>query len=392
MMPFNPGDAAPWFHARTKFNETYRFNSVGGFYILMCFLGSTTNANSRKVMEDLRAAAKRLDPRRCHVFFITADPRDNDVEGLKDDRVFTTFWDIDRQVSALYGAVDPKGDLTSPNLTYDTFTLLLDPRLRVIEALPIKNPETHVAQMLATLEAQPDLGAPTPATVQAPILVVPRIFSPALCTALINYYNETGSNDSGFMRERDGKTVEILDHSFKRRRDCLVKDEKLRNACHGAIQRRLLPQIERAFNFQVTRLERYLVACYDGEDKGFFQPHRDNTTKGTAHRKFAVTINLNAGEYEGGDLCFREYGRQLHRAPTGGAVVFACGLLHEATPVTKGTRYCFLPFLYDEAGADLRQENLQFLEHRPETLAAAGIKDNDGETAEDAAESEAASS
>lgn len=33
------------------------------------------------------------------------------------------------------------------------------------------------------------------------------------------------------------------------------------------------------------------------------------------------------------------------------AVVFSCSLLHEATPVTQGLRYCYLPFLYDDAAA-----------------------------------------
>jgi predicted 2-oxoglutarate/Fe(II)-dependent dioxygenase YbiX len=69
-----------------------------------------------------------------------------------------------------------------------------------------------------------------------------------------------------------------------------------------------------------------------------------------------------AEEFEGGDLRFPEYGRQTYRPPTGGAVVFSCSLLHEATPVTKGRRYAFLPFLYDEAAAKIREENLQFLD------------------------------
>ena len=32
-------------------------------------------------------------------------------------------------------------------------------------------------------------------------------------------------------------------------------------------------------------------------------------------------------------------------------MVFSCALLHEATRVTAGRRYAFLPFFYDEAGA-----------------------------------------
>ncbi|THD60691.1 MAG: hypothetical protein E8A12_10465, partial [Phenylobacterium sp.] len=47
-----------------------------------------------------------------------------------------------------------------------------------------------------------------------------------------------------------------------------------------------------------------------------------------------------------------------------------CSLLHEATPVTKGVRYAFLPFLFDEAGEALRQKNLHLLGPAPEPGAA----------------------
>jgi predicted 2-oxoglutarate/Fe(II)-dependent dioxygenase YbiX len=119
--------------------------------------------------------------------------------------------------------------------------------------------------------------------------------------------------------------------------------------------------IQRAFQFEATRMERYIVACYDAGSGGYFRPHRDNTTKGTAHRKFAVSINLDAEAHEGGDLRFPEFGGRTYRPPTGGAVVFSCSLLHEATPVTAGKRYAFLPFLYDEDGARLREANNAFL-------------------------------
>src|SRR6201999_1380644 len=118
------------------------------------------------------------------------------------------------------------------------------------------------------------------------------------------------------------------------------------------------PAILKVHQFKATRMERYIVSCYAAEDGGHFRPHRDNTTKGTAHRRFAVTINLNAEDYDGGDLRFPEYGEGRYRAPTGGAVVFACSVLHEACPVTRGRRYAFLPFLFDAAGETLRLANL----------------------------------
>ena len=163
------------------------------------------------------------------------------------------------------------------------------------------------------------------------------------------------------MREVDGKTVVVHDYGHKRRRDQEIADERLQNACMYRIHDRLVPEIHKAFQFRATRIERYIVACYDSSSGGHFHAHRDNTTKGTAHRRFAVSLNLNTGEYEGGMLRFPEFGQQLYLPPAGGAVVFSCSLLHNATPVTSGVRYAFLPFLYDDEAARIRQENLKYL-------------------------------
>jgi hypothetical protein len=42
-------------------------------------------------------------------------------------------------------------------------------------------------------------------------------------------------------------------------------------------------------------------------------------------------------------------------------VVFSCSLLHQALPVTRGKRYAFLPFLYDDAAARVREANNAYL-------------------------------
>ena len=47
--------------------------------------------------------------------------------------------------------------------------------------------------------------------------------------------------------------------------------------------------------------------------------------------------------------------------PLGGAIVFSCSLLREATPVTAGRRYCTVPFLCDEAGEAVRMRNLSYV-------------------------------
>jgi predicted 2-oxoglutarate/Fe(II)-dependent dioxygenase YbiX len=166
------------------------------------------------------------------------------------------------------------------------------------------------------------------------------------------------------MRDVDGMTRRLVDPTHKVRRDWVIEEPALARALHQRLIRRLVPAIRHAFQFEATRIERLLVACYEAESGGHFRPHRDNTTLGTAHRRFAVTINLNATEYQGGDLRFPEYGARSYRAPTGGAVVFSCALLHEAMPVTDGRRFAFLPFLYDESGAVLRERNAGAVEGR----------------------------
>jgi predicted 2-oxoglutarate/Fe(II)-dependent dioxygenase YbiX len=69
-----------------------------------------------------------------------------------------------------------------------------------------------------------------------------------------------------------------------------------------------------------------------------------------------VSINLNS-EFAGGEVSFPEYGPRSYKAPAGGAVVFSCPLLHAVSKVTEGRRFAFLPFLYDEEAAKVREAN-----------------------------------
>ncbi len=112
-------------------------------------------------------------------------------------------------------------------------------------------------------------------------------------------------------------------------------------------------------------MERYIVCCYSAEEAGHFRAHRDNTTAGTAHRRFAVTVNLNH-DFDGGEISFPEFGPRSYKPPVGAALVFSCSMLHQVSPVTRGERFAFLPFLYDEAAAKLREANTA---HVDESLA-----------------------
>lgn len=352
-----PGQPAPWFTAATPSNPRFAFSSLGGRFILLAFLPDEPEARARAV-EAMQAHRDLFDDVRLAAFGVLRDPEA--IATAKDQPNLRWFFDPNGEVSRQFGALDGLGE-ARPSW------VVVDPSLRVLAWAPIEQAE----RVFATLRGLPAPDDHAGAPLSAPVLIVPRIFEPQVCRRLIELYETEGGAPSGTMREVNGKTVGVLDRSFKRRSDATVEDEGFKAELRARIAARLLPEIEKAFQFRATRIERYIVARYDGAEGGFFRAHRDNTTRGTAHRKFACSINLNAEAFEGGDLRFPEFGGRTYRPPTGGAVVFSCSLLHEATPVTRGRRYAFLPFLYDEAGARIRQENLQFLAAGPDDRAPA---------------------
>jgi hypothetical protein len=270
------------------------------------------------------------------------------------------FWDFDGTASRLYGVIPRGAAPGSAQVPARRLWVVLDPTLRVLRVVPFVDDQSDIPAVLAYLENLPPPSRFAGFELQAPILVLPNVFEAEFCRKLIGLYEAHGGEESGFMRDVQGKTVAVHDHRHKRRRDYLIEDPEVLKHAQARFIRRVVPEIAKVHQFKVTRMERYIVCCYAAEDGGHFSAHRDNTTKGTAHRRFAVSVNLNA-EFDGGEVSFPEYGARSFKPPPGGAVVFSCSLLHAVSKVTSGKRYAFLPFLYDDAAAKIREANNTFL-------------------------------
>lgn len=354
------GDPAPWFVQRSHANPRFVFNSTAGRYIVLCFFGSANDPHSQAALAAVRSRPAVFDDVNASFFGVSNDAADEREKRVGDQYPgYRQFWDFDGTISRLYGALPMEPD--SEPLSVRRLWVILDPMLRVLDVVPFAGDRGDIDAVLGALDRLAPTNFFTGVKLQAPILFLPNVFEPTFCQSLIDLYERVGGQESGFMSEVDGRTVLVHNHHHKRRKDCTIEDDDIIRETQSRVLRRIVPMIQRAYQFKATRMERYIICCYEDKDGAHFRPHRDNTTKGTAHRRFAVSINLNA-DFEGGEICFPEFGQQTYKPPVGGAVVFSCSLLHAVTTVTRGRRYAFLPFLYDEEAARLREANAGFLE------------------------------
>lgn len=351
------GDPAPCFTAHSNVNPTFKFDTVAGRNIVLSFIGGSNRSSG--FLDKFSSLAQYNDNHSSLFLVVPCTPEQTPFTLPLDNAGVRAFYDSNLEIHKLYGIGDDVTKLT---------TVILSPRLQV-QAIVIHDDENeHFGAVRSIMETMPENRELPGYLTHAPVLIIPDVFEPELCKELIAGYNHHGGRVSGFMRDVDGKTVELQDSNHKVRRDWNIDhnpseiEDSLIKAIQSRFLRRVIPEIKKAYQFEATRMERYLVACYRADEGGHFRAHRDNTTKGTAHRRFAVSLNLNTEEYEGGDLQFPEFGTNLYKPPTGGCCVFSCSLLHEAKPVTKGQRYAFLPFIYDEAARKIREENMPYIQ------------------------------
>lgn len=234
--------------------------------------------------------------------------------------------------------VDRAGELARAFAAQGSFAIVVDAADRVAALLSSPAP----ADVVALAEQLYDATERVVVRAAAPVLLLHHVLDAELCRRLIDYWA---------VRDKVASIVgsdagNVVDDRAKRRLDTNLDDPALFIGVRDALVRRVAPAIMQASHVPTSVIEAPRIGCYDGTTGGWFRRHRDNTSRLTAHRQFAVSINLNPGEeYEGGELRFPEFGRQLYRPAVGCAVVFSAALLHEVNPVTRGRRFGLFTFL-----------------------------------------------
>jgi len=326
------------------------FATQGGKPTLILFFGSASHPVVKEALALLASSRALFDDIHATFYGVTIDPSDE-----RDGRIaqqlpgIRFFRDYDRSVSRRFDVIDDGG--------YAPCWLLLDRTWRVAGSFLLQDGEAAIAALQALID-----GSPGPDW--APVVMIPNVIEPALCQELVERHRAS-NNAAGVMREVAGETRLVFDAISKVRRDHYIHQGDLAVQLIARLKHRAGPMIKRCFQYDMVHVERLVIGCYDADEGGHFRAHRDNTTSGTMHRQFAVTINLNSEEYDGGDLSFPEFGGRTYRAPTGAAIVFSCGLLHSVSRVTRGRRYALLPFLYDDAQKKVRDQNYARINRTP---------------------------
>ena len=340
--PFEPGQRAPDFLLQNPQGKLGRFyDRFLGNLVVLFFAPSYAAPGALAELLAFHERAEAFAGRTARIVAVSRDPAEANAALAGEHSLdFTLFSDPVGAIGRGYGTENAAGGLMS---------YVIDRNQRVLAAQA--GGRDHAQRALAFLGEV--VAAPAPGrtiTAQAPVLLLPRVVEPALCTWSISAWQADHEEGEVRLRARSAQEARseektrAVDYSLKKRLDHRP-DEALNRALTEAVIGRIGPEVYKAFQFQIVAVERFCIGAYMAGRGDYFRPHRDNTTKQTEKRRFAVTLNLNE-DYEGGGVRFPEFGEDTYRTPAGGALVFSCSLLHEAVPVTQGTRFAALSFMF----------------------------------------------
>ncbi|MEQ8394290.1 2OG-Fe(II) oxygenase [Thalassobaculum sp.] len=322
--------------------DPFADDEAGRFQVLV-FAGSFERPAAAATIGAFAAARDGLDEHKVHVHLVLPAGEADKAAGAP----FPVLVDGSGAALRAMGiAAGAAGDGAA--------VLVIAPNGHVLARIDPDNADDPVEAILALVRplnaARKAVTAPP---IHPPVLVVPDVLSPEDCRRLISIYAMQGQEfvDPGH-NQLKGRTTDckmrIPEYGRNDRIDHWVCSAANNSVIDARLVPRLMPEIHKAFQYKVTRHERYRIACYEGYRGGSQHGHRDNTLPFVAHRRFAVTINLNADEYEGAELRFPEFSEAAYKTPTGSAIVFSCSLLHEVMAMRSGRRFALLAFLFGD--------------------------------------------
>lgn len=337
-----PGDLMPSFFGLSQDGSVFSSEEQAGRPAVLILLGSGYGDDPKPLVQAFCHRIDAFQTMACDVIVMTPG------QGMAD-----AFDSADgRGVRLLNDLSDAAGRCRLQ--ARDAAIILIDRSRRVALRLGVSGTDDAVDLCLDSLARLPTEAAQA-VVMPAPVLMLPNLLRPPVCRDLIALF-ESGPNFEGRMASSDGDNgaVSRLDRTKKSRRDLVIEDDDpVWGWLRETVFLRCRAEIKRAFQADISCCDRLAIARYDA-GAGWFARHRDNVSAQVAFREFAISINLNAGDYDGGCLSFPEYNDHLYRPQTGAGIIFSASVLHEATPVTRGSRYVLLTFFHGDAAENCR--------------------------------------
>ncbi len=348
------GDYAPDFDALTPLGHRIRLfdDAFAGRPILLVFIGDLDRPPVAATFRELAQAEARIEKSGAHLVLVTSHTDGPRQRALAREQGLHApiLGDCNGALFARYGMV--RGQDLDSAITARSFLITAHGQIHSITdhpRIPLEETMDALNDLTSSQTAENGEGW-IPG--HAPILIIPKALEADDCAALIAHFNTS----DGFRVAKPGPgesgdyKFPVSDYNRQDRIDHVIQDQALLARLDKRINDRILPQIAKAFAFQVTRRETLHIARYAGPRQGIEIGHRDNQHPATQYRRFALSIALN-DDYEGGGLVFREFSDQGYRGEPGTAFIFSSSLLHEIEETTQGVRYNLISHFFNDASA-----------------------------------------
>ena len=334
---FSRGDRVPNFRLPNQSGATGSFyHDVKGGAVLLLALESLNSPQGKEALSFLASQFASLAEQGVEVFAIAQDGPIA-VSSVAETQGLSFHLYADPQRSITKRLLIREAAMGGGQVPLRLF--FLDRNQRVvthlegkIDAQKFDNALDKLLQDIRYLDIPRTLSNP------APVLIVPRVLDQATCKELIALWqkeNHEGGFSTGQVNTYDPDKKKTLEH--------VIKDPKLVRRLNITLARKISPELGKVFNFrQNFQFDIPVVMSYQPDRADFFGLHRDDL-RPQNKRIFAMSLNLNDA-FEGGELIFPEYSPHGFKMDAGSAAIFACGLLHEAKPVTSGQRFVLTNF------------------------------------------------
>src|ERR1700761_2823466 len=223
-----PGEPAPWFRQRSNEHPYYSFDAAAGRYLVLCFLASSQDPLAAAALQSVADNRALFDDKSFSFLGVTMDRRD-DSEKLLQAQLpgIRHLFDFDGVVGKLYGALPIDMRNGEINVSMRRFWVVLGPDLRVKRMFQFEGDGSEHTALFEYLRSLPLPALASGVVRHPPVLMLDNVFEPELYQGIATLFRARNKRD-----------------------DYLIEDQKLVQAIQIRIQRRVLPEILKAFQFR----------------------------------------------------------------------------------------------------------------------------------------------